>query len=118
MVDALASGASDRKVVEVQVLSWAPKFFLDFNKLIHPKIFKLSELLISPDSRQGPGKKTQCLPFLGILEINFKQLRPVLKRLSYRWIATGSPIELLNYKLLLSLMLVTVTKFWHKGYWG
>ena len=24
LVDALASGASDRKVVEVQVLSWAP----------------------------------------------------------------------------------------------
>ena len=27
LVDALASGASDRKVVEVQVLSWAPLIF-------------------------------------------------------------------------------------------
>ena len=28
LVDALASGASDRKVVEVQVLFWAPIFIL------------------------------------------------------------------------------------------
>ncbi len=27
LVDALASGASDRKVVEVRVFSWAPSFF-------------------------------------------------------------------------------------------
>ena len=34
MVDALASGASIRKDVEVRVLSWAPK-----NLLIHAHIF-------------------------------------------------------------------------------
>jgi hypothetical protein len=28
LVDALASGASDRKVVEVRVFSWAPRFAL------------------------------------------------------------------------------------------
>jgi len=27
LVDALASGASDRKVVKVRVLSWAPRHF-------------------------------------------------------------------------------------------
>ena len=30
MADTLASGASDRKVVEVQVLSWAPSSFAHF----------------------------------------------------------------------------------------
>ena len=27
LVDALASGASDRKIVEVRVFSWAPNYF-------------------------------------------------------------------------------------------
>jgi hypothetical protein len=40
LVDALASGASDRKVVEVQVLSWAPCSCV-MNELIFPYDFWL-----------------------------------------------------------------------------
>jgi hypothetical protein len=39
LVDALASGASGRKAVEVRVLSWAPAFFAasDFPKPLIPQ---------------------------------------------------------------------------------
>ena len=44
LVDALASGASDRKVVEVQVLFWAPfQYFLQLNKLTFRTLLRKSQ---------------------------------------------------------------------------
>jgi hypothetical protein len=43
LVDALASGASDRKVVEVRVLSWAPFFPASREAIFTVDVVRLDE---------------------------------------------------------------------------
>jgi hypothetical protein len=66
LADALASGASGRKVVEVRVLSWAP-IFQEFSRLvfppncmgvgsIHPESLTTKSESIRSDGGEGDGK--------------------------------------------------------------
>src|SRR3546814_17927041 len=71
LVDAPASGAGDRKVVEVRVLFWAPFVLLLFSRIIYktrrnPRDLALGSFRIVPSVLGG--SRHFCGPFAGLCE--------------------------------------------------
>src|SRR3546814_5847987 len=78
LVDAPASGAGDRKVVEVRVLFWAPFVLLLFSRIIYktrrnPRDLALGSFRIVPSVLGG--SRHFCGPFAGLCE-NHSRKRP------------------------------------------